>query len=144
MIFQHTIKQVLQCRKTQTRRIIKSEEVAIRGKYNQIIEVVQNGRTKWRIGQTYAVQSGRGQAQVARIRINKINSGYITRISSNDAIAEGFVDRQEFLATWKTIHGDSAMNLRVWVITFEVVSYIAPAIKQNPSLRYVYRSITTH
>ena len=142
MIFQHTINQVLECRKTQTRRIIKAKEVAIRGKYNQIVEVVQNGRTKWRIGQTYAVQDGRGKPQIARIRINKINSEHITRISSKDAVAEGFADRHEFLATWKTIHGDKAMDLRVWIITFEVVSYTAPAIKHSPSLRYVPRPIT--
>ena len=123
MIFQHTINQVLECRKTQTRRVIKAKEVAIRGRYNQIIEVVQNGRTKWRVGQTYAVQPGRGKPQVARIRINKINSEHITRISSKDAIAEGFADRREFLATWKTIHIDKAMDLRVWVVTFEVRDY---------------------
>ncbi len=123
MIFQHTLDQVLQQRKTQTRRIIHPHETAIRGKFNCIEAVLSNDRAKWQVGKTYAVQPGRGKSQVARICIEKINSEQITRISTQDAIAEGFENRQAFLQTWQEIHGADAMNVRVWVLTFRVVGF---------------------
>lgn len=121
MIFQHTLQQVLNQRKTQTRRVISPGEDAIRGQYNKITAVTHNGRQKWVVGRTYAVQPGRGQAQVARIRLTEINSEYITRICTPDAIAEGFGSRAAFLQTWKHIHGDNALSQHVWVIRFELV-----------------------
>lgn len=124
MIFQHTLPQVLYGNKTQTRRIIDTDEVAIRGRYNQIEAVLHNGRTKWCVGKTYAVQPGRGEGQVARIKLTKINSEQITRISSRDALAEGFSNRQIFLQTWQSIHGENSFNLRVWVLTFELIEVI--------------------
>ncbi|MCA9914379.1 MAG: hypothetical protein KC496_13585 [Anaerolineae bacterium] len=123
MIFQHTLAQVLQQQKTQTRRIIHPHETAIRGKYNRIESVLSNDRVKWQVGKTYAVQPGRGKSQVARICIEKINSEQITRISTKDAIAEGFESRHAFLETWQAIHGADAMNVRVWVLTFRVVGF---------------------
>ncbi|MDQ7027952.1 MAG: hypothetical protein Q9P01_06610 [Anaerolineae bacterium] len=84
----------------------------------------QNGRTKWSVGNTYAVQPRRGKEQIARIKLQKINSEYITRISNRDAIAEGFENRQSFLRAWKIIHGQNSFNLRVWVLTFELIKVI--------------------
>ncbi len=121
MIFQYTIEQVLDGSKTQTRRVIKNGEQAVRTRYNQIEAVVHNGRDKWRVGSTYAVQPGRGHSQMARICLVKINSEAVSRISTAAARAEGFCNRQEFLQTWRDIHGDSANDRRVWVLTFELV-----------------------
>lgn len=120
MIFQHTIDEVMNFRKTQTRRVVGDREYAVRSRYNQIIEIVHNDRVKWRVGQSYAVQPGRGQAQIARIKITKITCERLSRISTKDAIAEGFASRREFLATWEKIHGIGSTNRRVWVIAFEV------------------------
>lgn len=123
MIFQHTLTDILLQNKTQTRRIIKVNEIAVRTRYNKIESVLHNDRIKWRVGQTYAVQPGRGQAEVARIRLTRINSQHITRISTLDAIAEGFKSRQDFLQTWQKIHGENALNVRVWVLTLELIMY---------------------
>ncbi len=123
MIFQHTLTNILLENKTQTRRVIKSDEVAVRGQYNKIVSVYNNGRTKWSVGSDYSVQPGRGKSAVARIRITKINSEQILRISNQAAIAEGFCSRQEFLKTWKHIHGEQSFGLRVWVLTFELIEY---------------------
>lgn len=122
MIFQHTFENVLSANKTQTRRVIKSGDSAIRGRYNQIESVLINGRLKWTVGGTYSVQSGRGQPSIAKIKLTRINSQIINYISTQDAIAEGFHSRSEFLDTWKMIHGDDSLNLRVWIITFELVA----------------------
>jgi hypothetical protein len=124
MIFQYTLTDILLQNKTQTRRIIKPNETAIRRHYNQIESVLHNGRCKWQVGQNYAVQPGRGQSEVARIRLTQINSQHITRISTSDAMAEGFESRQDFLQTWQKIHGENALNVRVWVLTFELIMYI--------------------
>jgi hypothetical protein len=120
MIFQHTLEQVLNQQKSQTRRVIKPGEYAVRTRYNKIL-AVHNGRTKWEVGRTYAVQPKRGSSSVARIQITQINSAIITRIRTEDAIAEGFLDRQEFLRTWQNIHGENSFSLRVWVLHFELV-----------------------
>ncbi len=121
MIFQHTLNPVLEKRKNQTRRVIKPNEIALRGRNNKIEAVACNGREKWRIGKTYAVQPARGKGQVAQIRLIAINSEQVTRISTADAIAEGFASRQEFFATWRAIHGDHSFDLRVWVLKFELI-----------------------
>jgi hypothetical protein len=52
MIFQYTLDQVLDGRKTQTRRLVTA------------------GRpSRWRVGRTYAVQPGRTKKAVARIEV---------------------------------------------------------------------------
>jgi hypothetical protein len=122
MIFQYTLTQVVNCTKTQTRRVVSENELAIRTRYNQIDSVVCNGRTKWKVGSTYAVQPGRGQSQVARIRLVKINSERVSRISHSDALAEGFTGRQDFLRTWSSIHGMNSFDRRVWVLKFELIA----------------------
>ena len=122
MLFQHTLKLILSKRKKQTRRLIKLDEIAIRGRNNRIEAVVVNGRDKWRVGKTYAVQPSRGKGQVARIRLVAINSERLSRISTEDAHAEGFANRQEFFSKWCEIHGDDSLNSRVWILKFEVES----------------------
>jgi len=122
MIFQHTLKPVLNQQKTQTRRVIKGNEVAVRGPHNKIIAVKSNNRTKWRVGRTYAVQPGRGKPQVARIQLTAIAREPIAEISEADAIAEGFISRAEFLQAWQTIHGTRSLELTVWVLSFQLVT----------------------
>ena len=122
MLFQHTVKLILSGKKTQTRRVIKSSEIAVRGRNNQIEAVVVNGRDKWRVGKTYAVQPSRGKEQVARIKLIAINSERISRITTSDAHAEGFKSRHEFFKVWCKIHGEDGVNMRAWVLKFEVVN----------------------
>lgn len=121
MIFQHTLDAVLGQTKTQTRRVVQNHEYAVRTRYNRIQAVTSHGRVKWRVGKTYAVQPGRGKAQVGRILLERINRQHVTRISRQDALAEGFNSRQEFLRTWQHIHGTESVNVRVWVLTFRLV-----------------------
>lgn len=121
MIFQYTLPQILSGEKTQTRRVMQEKDTALYDTHNAIEAVLVNNKVKWQVGQTYAVQPGRAKAQVARIRITQINSEYVSEISPADAVAEGFADRQEFLAAWQRIHGENSLNLPVWVLRFELV-----------------------
>lgn len=122
MIFQHTLEKIINCEKTQTRRIVYPRDTAIRVRNNKISSVIVNGRAKWTVGQTYAVQPGRGQPQVARIQILRIRSEHLERISTADAKAEGFASRKEFLQAWQSIHSSIELKSRVWVVEFELVS----------------------
>jgi hypothetical protein len=132
VIYQYTWDKVIAGQKTQTRRIIKPKETAIRGRYNQITRVMSGSRTKWRVGGSYAVQTGRGQGQIARVRL--------TRIRQADAQAEGFASRQAFMQTWETIHGADSREVRVWVLEFELQDVFIqprlalPASQQVPTL----------
>ena len=130
MIFQHTLDNVLAERKTQTRRVIHSGDAEIRGRYNRIEAVLTNGRLKWVVGRTYAVQAGRCEPPIARIQITKINSQCVKYISTRDAIEEGFSSKREFLETWKKIHGPNSLDLRVWIVNFKLV---AEAIEGYPT-----------
>lgn len=135
MIFQYTLDQILNSTKTQTRRIIKPNETPVRGQYNRIICVYSNSKVKWEIGRTYSVQPGRGQSQVARFEITRIRSEKITRITTKDAILEGFSSRSEFLSAWKTIHGPNSLTHRVWVIEFRVITQ--PNSKKHISQKHI-------
>jgi hypothetical protein len=133
MIFQYTLSQVLSETKTQTRRVIKPGEQALRGKNNRILTVLDtNGREKWSVGKTYSVQPARAKAGVACIIIRSIRSEAVTRISTSDAKSEGFSSRQEFLAAWKAIHGENMLNCRVWIITFELTAIAESAFAILP------------
>jgi hypothetical protein len=140
VIYQYTWAKVITRQKTQTRRIIKPNESAIRGRYNKITSVMSGGRTKWRVGGSYAVQTGRGKAQVARVRLTRIRSERLSRIGQADAQAEGFASRQAFLQTWDTIHGADSREVRVWVLEFELEDvsikprFAFPVRQQAPTL----------
>lgn len=134
MIFAHTYQQVLDGTKTQTRRLVKPEDMAISdmpdsdgiwgvayppptsSQYDRCYSV-----TRWHIGQTRAVQPGRGQKAVARIRITAIRREDVRQISDEDVKAEGFASRADFLRLWEQMHGQ---HYDAWVLTFELVTEV--------------------
>lgn len=142
MIFQHTWEAVLAGRKTQTRRLVKGKEW-----YSPVMDCVMtsqhNGRMKWWVGQTYAVQPGRGQKAVGRIKLLAIRMERLQAISEADAQAEGceleawppgdddgptrfrLNYRGQYRKLWDSIYtapgtrwADSPL---VWVLEFELV-----------------------
>mgnify|MGYP001191782727 CR=1 FL=1 len=120
MIFAHTIDKVLCGHKSQTRRLVKPNENLI--VQNGIYRVVTDTRTVYQVGKTYAVQPGRGKKSVARILITNIRRERVDFINHLDALAEGFTSREEFLATWKVIHGSKcSLSCEVWVLEFEIL-----------------------
>ncbi|MEL6268745.1 MAG: ASCH domain-containing protein [Chloroflexota bacterium] len=122
MIFQHTLENVLSGKKTQTRRVAKPTDDAVRDDNGSITAVLVNGRKKWQVGKTYAVQPGRNLPSVARIEITALEYEPIQNVSHEDAIAEGYTSRVEFLQAWQRIHGSSAADANTWVVHFKVAS----------------------
>lgn len=106
MIFKQA-QQVLDATKTQTRRPIK--------KYGQTLTpndlhtehswpfpptVIENGRVKWMVGHTYAVQPGRGKRSIGRILLLEIRRERLQEISLEDIEAEGITTPEEFARIW--------------------------------------------
>lgn len=96
MLFKPELAQkILRGEKTQTRRVVKPGEglefhIAQNG--GELKAVYNNRGLKWIVGQTYAIQPGRGKAAIGRFRLLDIRQEIAKDISEADAIAEG-VDR---------------------------------------------------
>lgn len=139
MIFKDKLCQkVLDGPKTQTRRLVKGDEYVWLGPNASIVEVCDsNNRLKWRVGNTYAVQPGRGKHAVGRIGITKIRRERLQEIAYDDMIAEGIRKLyrcpqwlpgealKSFCELWDSIHPKGkrwADNPEVWVLEFELIS----------------------
>src|SRR5688500_13184371 len=101
MLFQYTLPQVLAGEKTMTRRLIAQNDTAVEDANGHIQAILSNGRDKFRVGKTYAVQPARGKPQVARIEVLRLGRGSASAISEHDARAEGFHSREAFLNEWR-------------------------------------------
>ena len=121
MIFQYTLDLLLSGRKTQTCRIAKPSETAVRASDGTIEAVTLKGRDKYRVGKTYAVQPSRNESAVARIRLISLERKNVADITLTEAQAEGYTSREEFLAVWVSIHGEKNANAEVWVLKFELL-----------------------
>lgn len=129
MLFMHTWQAVIEGRKTMTRRIVKPGEIMV-----ALGSVHINERLKWYVGQSIAVQPGRGQKAVARIQITGIRRQDVREIDYDDVRAEGFDSAADFWLTWIKMHDPKAesptawyLNTRpaahydAWVLEFELV-----------------------
>lgn len=112
MIFQHTIDNVLNGTKTQTRRLVKPRqryadrhELGLPPAVFTVSAASEpSPRIQWYVGQTVAVQPGRNAKGIARIRITGIRQEDVRCISDEDAKAEGFEDWGHFMGTWTWMH----------------------------------------
>lgn len=122
---------ILAGRKTQTRRLEDPGD-----RYHGTW-VERNGRRKWRVGDVYAIQPGRGQPALGHIVLLRISLQPLQDISPKEVMAEGiyfgYPDSHgfrselvpEFARTWDSIHRKPgtrwADNPHVWVLTFKLV-----------------------
>lgn len=135
MIFQYTWQQILGGQKTQTRRLAKdNEDMFDLFSALTVMRIDEsNGKcwVKWQAGRTYAVQPGRNEKAVARIRLVDICQEQLQDITAEDALAEGIgpdltdTDRiAAFAALWDRIHTKPGTrwddNPEVWVLEFEL------------------------
>jgi hypothetical protein len=121
MIFQHMLDKVLGGTKRQTRRLVKEGETChyVGGHINKVLTA--QGRIKYQVGRTYAVQPGRCKPAVTRIKILKIRRERASAITWPDANEEGCHHPVDFLGLWERIHGHEKLNWLVWVYDFELV-----------------------
>ena len=123
MIFQHTWQQVRSGQKTQTRRLAKETDklwtMEPEGKAPEKV-LLRGGRHRWRTGRTYAVQPGRNQKAIARIRLLDIRYELLGHISETEAQAEGYASLEAFELAWAKIHGRYDPEQPVWVLEFRL------------------------
>ena len=118
MIFQYTLEAVLTGYKTQTRRLIGKHDSALRDENGTITAILVNGRAKWCVGKSYAVQARRTGQTVGRILLTGLREEVVKDISAEDARAEGFPTRDIFLQHFRKINGVRSIEKRAWVLIF--------------------------
>jgi hypothetical protein len=125
MIFAHTWRQVTDGTKTQTRRVANAGDTSLGIMFRapEWKDQVRNGgRLRWRVGQSYALQPGRGKHAVGRIEITAIR--YCSRasdISEGDARAEGFATAVAFRQIYGRLNGAKALARPCWALTFSLM-----------------------
>ncbi len=67
--------------------------------------------TKWQVGKTYAVQPGRGEKAIGRIRILDIQRIDVRDFTPADVKREGFLSLNHYLLVWSQMH-DAAFHDR--------------------------------
>lgn len=103
MIFRpELVRKIAAGKKTQTRRPVKAGEAQCR----------------YRPGRDYAVQPGRGKPARFRIQVLAVKSTTLGAITFEEAKAEGFRTRDEFLDYWRELYGDVDEDQMVWAIAF--------------------------
>jgi len=109
-------------RKTQTRRPVKPGEWLSRPiAFDPRLEVVdRNHRSKWTLGYRYSLCPGRGTPRVGLIQLIGIRKECVIEISKEDALAEGFENREAFLAAWKELYPKSTLEENVWMLEFKL------------------------
>ena len=122
--------------KTQTRRLVKSGDTHFAEFFEGAIHGVQsNGRLKWEVGKTCAIQPKRGVKGNGRFRITKIRKENVQKINCKDCTAEGITTkekghdagvhlREQFVALWNSLHPKGKRwenNPLVWVLEIENV-----------------------
>jgi hypothetical protein len=118
MIFAHTLDKVICGEKWQTRRFANPGDTLIDSN-KRVID--SKNRTVYEIGKSYAVQPNRGKKAVARIVLTGLRKESVSSITEEDAQAEGFASRADFLATWRRIYGQNTdLSREVWVLQFRL------------------------
>ena len=136
MLFQFTFGKVLSGDKTMTRRVVRNGE---RLSDDGLAVLYPNGRVKWKVGRTYAVQPARGKNAVGRIRITTIRQEQLRDITDHDIECEGIAKRtfpvKEALTT---LYGEPLQNFVTYDWRF---AELWDAINRKPGMRWVDNSL---
>ena len=119
---------ILQGKKTQTRRLPTNTGTVLF--QDRIIAVYRNRRLRWRVGNTYAIQPGRGKKSIGRFHLLSIHLESLQAITPADVTAEGLAAYPDptkgFVALWNSINTKPGTrwqdNPQVFVLTFELVT----------------------
>jgi hypothetical protein len=103
LIFSHGLHQkVLSGQKSETRRPIQADETHCR----------------YRVEHDYAVESGKREPAVGRIRILAVEAQLLGDITPESVKREGFKTREDFEAHWSGLYGSFDPTTPVWAIVF--------------------------
>ena len=129
--FQHTLKALLEGRKTETSRIVKVNQLW----YPNLGVIADsddhgwNNRTVWAIGKDYAIVPARGKKSVGRFVVDAIWWQDVRSLTAKQIQAEGFNSAQAFDALWLKMHGEHYEAWRITIrVLWETVDWDAPAV----------------
>lgn len=100
-------------------------------------------RMLYAVGWSYAVQPGRGKRSAGRLTLASISLERVLGISDADVAAEGFLFREDFLATWDVLHPDhpSSSDPAVWALAWRPPIMLATTEERIMSLVRQARSM---
>jgi uncharacterized protein YhfF len=78
------------------------------------------GGCKYEVGQTFAVNPGRGVLRVADAKIINVYKQRLGEMTNASARAEGFADATAFWKAWAKINGREDGGEMVWVVEFHL------------------------
>jgi hypothetical protein len=140
--FQHTLKALLEGRKTETSRIALPQpdgtgefDCEMIG-YPLGVPSVQRylvgwdkWRTVWQTGKDYAIVPARGKKSVGRFVVDAIWWQDVRSLTAKQIQAEGFNSAQAFDALWLKMHGEHYEAWRMTIrVLWETVDWDAPAV----------------
>lgn len=76
------------------------------------------GRVLYEVGQSRAVQEGRGKPAISRITLETITLTRACDTTLEQARLEGFASVEDFLELWVRMHGEKNLETPAWGITF--------------------------
>jgi hypothetical protein len=123
VIFAKTWRQILDRTKTQTLRLAyRGDHLSLRSPGEGLAVWTIDGRCRWMVGRTYAIQPERCHFAVGRIRCTYLKdiANPMTVLDDAFARAEGMPSVDEFLRVWRELH-QSQPRQRCWAIGFELV-----------------------
>ena len=82
------------------------------------------GGCRYKVGQVFAVQPGRGKTRIGEARVTAVFAGRLGGVNSGDAREEGFDSLLAFREAWARINGSYDTAEFVWVIEFELVEVL--------------------
>jgi len=74
----------------------------------------------YKLGRSYAVQSGRGKPGLFTIKVIDLKYEFLGEISEEDVKAEGYETKEEFINSWREINKSYNPRQAVTVIKFEI------------------------
>jgi len=83
------------------------------------------GGCRYKVGQVFAVQPGRGKCGIGKARVTAVFVERLGRVNSGDAREEGFDSLLAFREAWTRINGSYNTAEFVWVIEFELVEAVS-------------------
>lgn len=127
MIFrQELIDKILAGEKTVTRRPVKTTATGV-GTPSMATPLNLLVPCRYEVGKTYAVQPGRGQKAVGRIRVVAVDKEELRCISWHEARNEGFANVAAFLRYWRRLYGHVNPSQLVWRIEFKLIEQSSQA-----------------
>lgn len=103
-------------------------EMVVDGIKTQTRRPTKGKPCRYAVGQTYAVQPGRGKHSVGRITIEAVRLVTLDPLTGEDAQAEGFDSPDDFFAYWIGLYGAVDYDAEVYAITFRLA---APEVCQR-------------